>query len=64
MCFVKTIKKYQDTLKFQGAETKLNNFLMQSFNALGTKINGFYLYIFYSADKVTKEVIRFGYIYL
>ena len=90
-----------------GAATKLNNFLMCPFNALGTAmlsycgqnygsndlkrvkngvkqaiiislviyvifagigllltINGFYLYIFYSADKVTSEAIRFGNIYL
>ncbi len=90
-----------------GAATKLNNFLMCPFNALGTAmlsycgqnfgankkeriklgvkqafiivfieyiifagigllltINGFYLYIFYSADKVNPETIRYGNIYL
>lgn len=90
-----------------GAATKLNNFLMCPFNALGTAmlsycgqnfgankterirkgvfqafiivfieyiifaglgllltIDGFYLYIFYSADKVNKETIYYGNMYL
>lgn len=90
-----------------GAATKLNNFLMCPFNALGTAmlsfcsqnlganeekriksgvkqafiilvfeyvifagigllltINGAYLYIFYSVDKINAETIKFGNIYL